>query len=88
MHPNDVTKNLAFLARRVGALEKKVQSLEEQAQFAAEHAKYVNETLARGREAFHKQHALTQQMIITLGHQFARSTRNEQVSIRPGGEGI
>ena len=81
MNQSDVSKNLAFLARRVGALEKKVQQLEDNFIQKSDQVdadlKYVKETLAVGRQAFHDQHEYTHKMIARI----ARILENSKCAI-------
>ena len=81
MNQTDVSKNLAFLARRVGALEKKVQQLEDNFTQKSDQVdadlKYVKETLANGRQMFHDQPEYTHKMIARI----VRILENSKCSI-------
>ena len=78
MNTTDISKNVAFLARRVGSLEKKVEGLSKELEDVKSYQlhcqnelvpnitanqKYVMETLAKGREAFHDLHGETHRLL-------------------------
>ena len=85
MNQTDVSKNLAFLARRVGALEKKVQQLEDNFTTKCDQVdadlKYVKEAIANGRQMFHEQHEYTHKMIARI----ARILENSKCSVCTNG---